>query len=87
MILSVTHVACTGDERGKYCHPLFSLSLSVVSHSHGDVEEDREEELVVDGHGDEPALVELGGGLADHDAQPDAPQKKEKLHWNKNSFL
>ena len=49
-------------------------------YSHGDVEEDGEEELVVDGHGDEPALVELGRRLPHHDAQPDAPQQEQELH-------
>ena len=49
-------------------------------YSHGDIEEDGEEELVVDGHGDEAALVELGGGLPHLDAQPDTPQQEQKLH-------
>ena len=49
-------------------------------YSHGDVEEDGEEELVVDGHGDEPALVELGRGLPHHDAEADPPQQEQELH-------
>ena len=47
---------------------------------HGHVEEDGEQELVVDGHGYEPALVELARSLPDHDAEPDAPKEKEKLN-------
>ena len=45
----------------------------VLEEEHGDVEEYGQEELVVDGHRDEPALVELGGSLANHDAKSDAP--------------
>ena len=51
-----------------------------IGDSHRYVEEDGEEELVVDGHGDEPALVELGRRLPHHDAQPDAPQQEQELH-------
>ena len=31
----------------------------VLQEKHGDVEEDGQEELVIDGHGDEPRLVEF----------------------------
>ena len=49
---------------------------------HGHVEENGEEELVVDGHRDEAALVELGRRLADDDTQPDAPDEDHHLHWS-----
>ena len=47
---------------------------------HGHVEEDGEQELVVDGHGYEPALVELAGSFPDHDAESDAPEEEKKLN-------
>ncbi len=59
----------------------FNYFLSVDSH--GDVEEDGEEELVVDGHRYEAALVELGGRLPHLDAQADTPQQEQELHCNK----
>ena len=66
------------------CIVLYLYTVQCVQctalYSHGDIEEDGEEELVVDGHGDEAALVELGGGLAHLDAQPDAPQQEQELH-------
>lgn len=59
---------------------------NIVSHtvqvdSHGHVEEDGEQELVVDGHGDESALVEFGRSLPHHDAQTDPPQQEQELDW------
>ena len=52
---------------------------------HGHVEEDGEQELVVDGHGYEPALVELAGSFPDHDAESDAPEEEKKLNWKENN--
>jgi len=40
---------------------------------HGDVEEEREKRLVVDGPAIEATFVELGWRLTDHDTQPDTP--------------
>ena len=51
-----------------------------MHHLHGDVEEDGEEELVVDRHRDEPALVELRGGLPHPDTQADTPQQEQELN-------
>ena len=53
---------------------LFSICL------HGNVEEDREQELVVDGHRDKPALVELARRLPHPDTQPDTPQQEQELN-------
>ncbi len=39
--------------RNKIC----TFVLTARAHSHGDVEEDGEEELVVDRHGDEPEIL------------------------------
>lgn len=64
---------------------LFLIAISVNGERlcvHGHVEEDREQEFVVNGHGDEAALVELGRRLADHDAQADPPQQEQELHCN-----
>jgi hypothetical protein len=47
---------------------------------HGYIEEDGEEELVVDRHRDEAALVELRGGLPHLDTQADTPQQEQELH-------
>ncbi len=47
--------------------------------SHGDVEEEGEQRLVVDGPADEAALVELGRSLSHHDAQADPPQEQAQL--------
>ena len=47
---------------------------------HGYIEEDGEEELVVNRHRDEAALVELRGGLPHLDAQADTPQQEQELH-------
>ena len=58
----------------------FSVKIFFMKDLHGHVEEDGEQELVVDSHGYEPALVELARSLPDHDAEPDAPQEKEKLN-------
>ena len=67
-----------GEKWGKYPD---LISAKYFFRSHGHVEEDGEKELVVDGHGDEPALVELGGRLPDHDAEPDPPNQEDELHW------
>lgn len=48
---------------------------------HGDVEEAGEQELIVDGHRDEAALVELRRRLPHHDAQANAPGQEQDLHW------
>jgi hypothetical protein len=53
---------------------------------HGYIEEDGEEELVVNCHGDEAALVEFRGSLPHLDAQADTPQQEQELHWNNRIF-
>jgi hypothetical protein len=58
----------------------FGAPLSPAFYLHGDVEEDGEEKLVVDGHGDEARLVELRRRLAHADAQPNAPHQQHHLH-------
>ena len=41
---------------------------------HWYIEEDGQEELVVDGHRNKAALVELRGGFPHHDAQANTPE-------------
>jgi hypothetical protein len=55
-------------------------STITEAHSHGNVEEHRQQEFVVNGHGDEAALVELGGGLPHYDAQTNSPHKEHDFH-------
>ena len=52
----------------------------VLEEEHGDVEENGQEELVVDGHRDKPALIELRRSFPHHDTQSDAPEKDHQLH-------
>jgi hypothetical protein len=47
---------------------------------HGYIEEDGEQELVVDRHRDEAALVKLRGSLPHLDAQAYTPQQEQELH-------
>ena len=72
----------------KFCYTYYLIQIFVIpskkiSDSHGNVEEEREEELVVNGHGYELGLVELRGRLSHHDAEPDAPRQKHHLHWGR----
>ena len=48
---------------------------------HWDIEEYGEKEFVVDGHRDEPTLIELRGSFSHHDTQTDPPEKDHQLHW------
>ena len=57
-------------------------SINLGERLHGHVEEDGEQELVVNGHGNEATLVEFGWSFADDDAQPDAPHQDAHLHCN-----
>ncbi len=47
--------------------------------SHGDVEEETQEGLVVDGPADEATLIKLRRRFPHHDAQADPPQEQAQL--------
>ena len=57
------------------------ISRKTKFYLHGHIEEEREQKLVVDGHGNESGFVEFRGRLSDDDAQPDAPNQEGHLHW------
>ena len=65
--------------------PMCKQSLNNL---HGHVKEDGQEKLVIDGHGDESALVKFGRSLPHHDTQADTPEQKQKFNWKekKNGF-
>lgn len=53
-----------------------------VSDRHGDVEEEREQCLVVYGPTDKATFVELGRRFTYHDTQANPPEQQAKLSYN-----
>lgn len=64
-----------------------AINNKVKYNSHGYIKKNREKKLVIDGHRDETALVELRRCLAYHDAKSDAPHQEYYFHWNKRVWL
>ena len=53
----------------------FTCFSSLPLNLHWNIEEYWEKKLVVDGHWDEPALIELRRSFPHHDTQSDSPEK------------
>lgn len=55
---------------------------ALVSDRHGDVEEEREQRLIVYGPTDKAALIEFGRRLTYHYTQANPPEQQAELSYN-----
>ena len=58
-----------------------------VSYLRSDIEQDSQQKFVVDGQGDELALVELRRRLSHHNAQADSPHQKQHFGCEEETKL